>query len=206
MMSTEQKTTQITQPGTAKSVPVEIAQEYLAAGLSVLPASRQKKHPVLKAWTEYQTRLPEEQEVKKWFSTRRDALCVVCGKVSGNLEVIDFDNHGELYDAWKTFVPEELLSRLVIERSQSGGFHVTYRCENEICGNLKLAVGMRDDRRTTLIETRGEGRQTGLRRTQRQNDDAYRDARQRKRHPLCPLGRLCPGARRLAQAARHHRR
>ena len=157
MMTTEQKTTQITQPGTAKSVPEEIAQEYLAAGLSVLPASRRKKHPVLKTWTEFQCRLPEEQEVKKWFSTRRDALCVVCGKVSGNLEVIDFDNHGELYDAWKASVPEELLSRLVVERSQSGGFHVTYRCEDEICGNLKLAVGMRDDKRATLIETRGEG-------------------------------------------------
>lgn len=151
------KTTQITQPGTAQSVTAEIAQEYLAAGLSVLPASRQKKHPVLKTWTEYQSRLPEEQEVKKWFSTRRDALCVVCGKVSGNLEVIDFDNHGELYDAWKTSVPEELLSRLVVERSQLGGFRVTYRCEDVICGNLKLAVGMRDDRRTTLIETSGEG-------------------------------------------------
>ena len=157
MMSTEQKTTQITQPGTAKSVPVEIAQEYLAAGLSVLPASRQKKHPVLKAWTEYQTRLPEEQEVKKWFSTRRDALCVVCGKVSGNLEVIDFDNHGELYDAWKTSVPEELLSRLVIERSQSGGYHVIYQCEKDVAKGDKLASGERNGRTTTLIETRGKG-------------------------------------------------
>ncbi|MBQ7652228.1 MAG: DUF3987 domain-containing protein [Victivallales bacterium] len=157
MMTTEQKTTQITQPGTASAVPEKIAQEYLAAGLSVLPASRRNKHPVLKTWTEFQGRLPTEKEVDSWFRASDDAVCIVCGKVSGNLECIDFDSHGELFPKWAEALPQELFDRLVIERTPSGGFHVSYRCADEICGNIKLAVGMRDGKRTTLIETRGEG-------------------------------------------------
>ncbi len=74
----------------------------------------------------------------------------------------------------------ELAGRLVIERSPSGGFHVAYRCEEPVCGSIKLAQrrqvvpdgspvvisGKEYKPRTqdgewfvilTLIETRGEG-------------------------------------------------
>jgi hypothetical protein len=85
------------------------------------------------------------------------AVCVVCGAVSGNLEAIDFDNHGELFAKWAEALPQELFDRLVIERTPSGGFHASYRCAAPVGGNLKLATGMRDGKRTTLIETRGEG-------------------------------------------------
>jgi hypothetical protein len=131
--------------------------QYLAAGLSVLPADRTAKHPSVASWKEFQGRLPTEQEVDSWFRASDDAVCVICGKVSGNLECIDFDNHGELFGKWAEALPQELYDHLVVERTPSGGFHVSYRCADEICGNIKLAVGMRDGKRTTLIETRGEG-------------------------------------------------
>lgn len=90
---------------------------YLRAGLSVLPANRAQKRPCLPRWSEFQARLPTEPEVCRWFANRSDAICIVCGKVSGNLEVIDFDNHGELFPKWKESIPGDLLAKLVIEQT-----------------------------------------------------------------------------------------
>ncbi|MEX2387672.1 MAG: hypothetical protein WD534_07330, partial [Phycisphaeraceae bacterium] len=39
----------------------------------------------------------------------------------------------------------------------SGGYHVIYRCQVPVCGNLKLAQRHDGDKVVTLIETRGEG-------------------------------------------------
>lgn len=71
---------------------------YQRAGLSVLPARLAEKRPALAGWKDYQSRLPTEAEVAAWFANRQDALCLVTGAVSGNLELIDFDNGGELFD------------------------------------------------------------------------------------------------------------
>ena len=132
------------------------ALNYLAAGLSVLPARKKEKCPVFK-WKEYQEHVPTEHAVKTWFADDHDAICIVCGKVSGNLEVIDFDNHGELFPKWKEAIPADLFGKLVVERTPSGGYHVAYRCANEVSPNLKLAQGKRDGRIVTLIETCGTG-------------------------------------------------
>ena len=135
----------------------ETAMRYLRSGLAVLPANKAQKRPCLPQWSEFQTRLPTEDEVRRWFAEPREAQCLVCGKVSGNLEVIDFDNHGELYFKWKDAIPVDLLARLVIEQTQSGGYHVAYRCQDEVCGNIRLAQGERNGKMMTLVETRGEG-------------------------------------------------
>jgi len=132
------------------------ADAYIAAGLCVLPARRTEKRPVI-AWKQYQDRLPTQAEIDVWFSNGPDAICILTGKISGNLEMIDFDNGGELFDAWSNLIPADLLPRLVIEETQSGGWHVIYRCETEICGNLKLAQRANGDKPITLIETRGQG-------------------------------------------------
>jgi len=123
-------------------ISVETAQAFLSAGLSVLPAVLEKKCPAVKQWKAYQERPPTESEVKAWFSNRHDALCVVTGKASGNLEMIDFDNGGELFGAWRELVEKNmpgLTGRLVVERSKSWGRHVVYRCETGVSRNMKLA-------------------------------------------------------------------
>ena len=139
------------------SIKTNTALEYLKAGLSVLPAEREKKYPAVGSWKTWQTRLPTEIEVKAWFSNSHDAVCIVCGDVSGNLEILDFDHHGEMFPKWKASVPAALFGKLVVEQTPSGGYHVVYRCSNKICGNLKLAQGKRDGKLVTLIETRGNG-------------------------------------------------
>ena len=138
-------------------ISTEIAKKYLTAGLSVLPAVRERKFPAVGKWKTWQERLPTEIEVEAWFANKHDAVCIVCGEVSGNLEVIDFDNHGELFPKWKESILGELLAKHVIEQTPSGGYLVSYRCKEPICCNIKLAQGERDGKMVTLIETRGNG-------------------------------------------------
>jgi len=130
---------------------------YRAADLCVLPALRAEKRPVGR-WKQFQKRLPTETELEAWLANEPDAICILCGKASGNVEIIDFDAGGELFSAWQERLPADMRAKLVIERTPSGGYHAIYRCENAICGNLKLAQRRRDDGHlVTLIETRGEG-------------------------------------------------
>ena len=138
-------------------ITVETAMSYLAAGLSVLPAIRAEKRPAVGAWKTWSARLPSEYEVKAWFGNHPDGACIVAGAVSGNLECMDFDNHGELFEGWKAKVDPALFARLVVETTPSGGYHVLYRSAAKIEGNLKLARGERSAKLATLIETRGEG-------------------------------------------------
>ncbi|MFA5291920.1 MAG: bifunctional DNA primase/polymerase [Phycisphaerae bacterium] len=162
----------------------DISLTYLQAGLSVLPANVQLKFAALSQWKQYQQRLPYDTELQSWFSNGHSGVCIVAGKVSGNLEMIDFDLEGQAYPQWYDIVEKEspgLVDRLVIEKSQSGGRHVIYRCQSEVCGNTKLAqqkvilptedevkiCGKKYKPRKdkdgnwfvilTLIETRGEG-------------------------------------------------
>ncbi len=133
------------------------ASAYLASGLCVLPAIRAEKRPAVGQWKRYRERLPTEAELKAWFANGPDALCIICGRVSGNAEMIDFDVGGELYEAWSKRIPPDLLARLAVESTQRGGRHVFYRCEAPVCGNMKLAQRRDNDKTITLIETRGEG-------------------------------------------------
>lgn len=171
-------------PGVSTALEAAIPLAYQSAGLSVLPARLPGKRPALGAWKDYQTRLPTTVEVGAWFANPHSACCLICGPVSGNLEMLDFDCAGEAFAAWSELVTAEapgLLDRLVIETSPSGGWHVAYRCAEPVCGNFKIAERREDvagpqeierfgktyrprqDRDghwhvvLTLIETRGDG-------------------------------------------------
>jgi hypothetical protein len=160
------------------------ARAYVAHGMSVIPCRRvgTEKRPLV-AWSEYTRRLPSEEELNGWFADSAMSIGVVCGSVSGNLEVIDFDCRGEDFDRWIVEVEREcptLVGRLVFQRTPSGGVHVLYRTEEPVPGSVKLArkmlvsdepfveaygkrvattVGSDGTRfgRITSIETRGEG-------------------------------------------------
>jgi len=162
------------------------AQACVAAGLCALPAVRddEGKRVALSAWKVYQERLPTGEELRAWFGRRHSSLCIVCGAVSGNLEMIDFDLGGEAFSAWRGAVDAAcpgLAARVVVESTPSGGRHVVYRCSGPVSGNTKLAsrrieadgpdelvVGGKTHKPrqdsagrwhvvVTLIETRGEG-------------------------------------------------
>lgn len=161
---------------------VGAALKYRESGLSLVPTGKNKIP--LKSWKDRQHEIPSEESVKSDFSKPGTCIGILTGKVSGNLETIDFDFKAEKFGLWKELVDKDapgLIDRLVIQKTQSGGCHVTYRCqEAQIPGNTKLASGwiqVQDDHEFKInnkkfkpvkrngnyyinpvyIETRGEG-------------------------------------------------
>ena len=136
------------------------AKEYLKAQLSVIP-TKEDKRPALPSWKTYQSQRLKEEEVEGLFTGANvTGLAIICGAISGGLEVIDVDTKhdttGSLWDELRGLVEDnlpELYKRLVIAQTKSGGYHIYYRCSS-VAGNLKLATKLN---REVLIETRGEG-------------------------------------------------
>ena len=134
--------------------------EYLKAQLSVIP-TKEDKLPALPTWKPYQSQKLKEGEVEALFSGANvKGLAIICGAISGGLEVIDVDTKHDttntLWDELRSLIEDnlpEIYKRLVIAQTKSGGYHIYYRCSS-IAGNLKLSTKLN---REVLIETRGEG-------------------------------------------------
>lgn len=138
------------------------------SGISVIPV-RANKLPI-GSWKQNQIELIDPAKNENF--TDADGYGIVCGKVSGNIECIDIDTKydltGTLFNDYKKLIHEnapELLKKLVVQQTPTGGYHFIYKCKT-IAGNLKLAQrpcipseleqGQKQGRRV-LVETRGEG-------------------------------------------------
>ena len=150
---------------------------YSAAGLSVLPLVLPQKKPTgISSWKHLQHTIASPEEIKRWFSTPNVQVGIICGKVSGNLEGIDFDEKynldpESLFMRFKAIIDPlapGLIDRLVIEQTVSKGYHLLYNCD-KIEPNQKLAMRLatKGEIETalakgetagplTLIETRGD--------------------------------------------------
>lgn len=118
------------------------AREYLRYGLSVIPMNKDKTP--LSTWAEYQTKPLEATTVDKVF-TGAKGIGIICGAVSGDLEVIDvdckYDITGSLWEDYSTLLQENLpetYGKLVIATTVHNGYHIYYKCK-ELGGNVKLA-------------------------------------------------------------------
>lgn len=138
---------------------------FYDAGYSILPCDPQHKKPRIKSWK------PLLESINRNTSFRvDDSIGLICGKVSGNIEIIDFDLKyditGSLYSNFCEMVDAhnpDLISKLVIQKSKNGGYHFLYKCAT-VLKNQKLAkrpatieeqkIG---EKEKVLIETRGEG-------------------------------------------------
>lgn len=137
----------------------ETAKKYIDAGLSCLPTDNSKM-PATAAWKDV------EVNINEFISF---GIAIKCGKASGNIECIDFDNHfGDAKEVISEFMSiegvKEIFNKysLPVQSTTSGGFHLIYRC-SVVEGNKKLARRPKKDEKTgklkadILIETRGEG-------------------------------------------------
>lgn len=106
----------------------DAALQYLKLGFSVIPIQKGEKKPEGDTWKEFQTRIASKEEVNKWFSNTDHQLAIVCGKVSGNLFVIDFDGEGwnELCEEFLNKFPEFVAGRAV--RTGSNKLHLWGMC------------------------------------------------------------------------------
>jgi hypothetical protein len=144
------------------------ATTYTNKGISVIPTDAQKRSIV--SWKEYQKRIATAPELERLFSHHKcQGIAVICGAVSGNLEVIDVDcKYGVKWEDYADKIisaDPQLYERLMIIKTKSDGYHIYYRCE-VIEGNQKLAERPATDdelhdnpnvKQCVLIETRGEG-------------------------------------------------
>jgi hypothetical protein len=143
------------------------AERYIRGGLSIIAVDDQKK--AVAPWKAFTTDLPTLIAIEEMIKKGGTGLAVICGPVSGGLEVLDFDLKysidPDLYDKWRAMIPLDILYRLRIIKTRSAGFHVYYRCE-VVDGNKKLAqrpataeeIALNPhDKVKVLIETRGHG-------------------------------------------------
>jgi hypothetical protein len=159
----------------------EAALAYRAAGFSFIPvAPTSAKVPYFKllprvrdpqsgrrrcTWRPFAERLPTEAQIERWFHPRYGhyaGLAIVCGAVSGGLEVVDFDCL-KTFKAWReslTHGDAVWYSKIVWVRSPRPGRHGYFR--SDCCGgSQKLAVRQEPGREvpprvTTLAEVKGE--------------------------------------------------
>lgn len=144
---------------------IEMAGKYLEAGFHVIPDHPELKHPAQKGWQTYKYTIEElTEKINQGWNIG----------IAG-IEGIDIDNIGnptadEIIKEWVKLIDKScpgLVSRLVVERSTHGGYHIPFRCD-VIEGSLKLAKRLptEDELKEnptcvslTLIETRGDGGQ-----------------------------------------------
>ena len=130
----------------------EIAKKYIGLGLNPLPIHPKEKFPMNE---EHNTVPITLQDIEHYPF---EAIGVSTGILSGGLEAIDFDlknaaDPEAIMTVFKSKVPLETLKKLVVQRTQSGGYHFIYRCE-DVSSSKKLA---KNPKGLAIIETRGEG-------------------------------------------------
>ena len=132
----------------------ETAKLYLSYGLNPVPVHSESKEPARK---DHSSTKFTEQEIDTYDFKHLD-IGVSTGSISGGLEAIDFDlknaeDPDVVMKVFKSKVPADLLKRLVVQQTISGGFHMIYRCE-DIQSSRKLAKSAEGK---AVIETRGQG-------------------------------------------------
>jgi len=113
---------------------------YRAHGWCVIPVPFGRKAPIIQ-WRTYQRRKSTPAELQTWFGGRESNLAVVCGKISGNLVVLDFDDVAVYH---KFFNTEKIESGTLVVRTGSGKRHVYFRALDPVPSfkipQLKLEV------------------------------------------------------------------
>ena len=118
------------------------ALRLIDAGLSVLPIAVDGTKMPTVAWKQFQTRRMTEAEARHVFR-ENVGLAILGGGVSGNLECLDFDLPG-LYEQFEEHADDngagDLVRRLPLVETPTGGAHLRYRCEGPVEGNQKIAM------------------------------------------------------------------
>lgn len=145
---------------------LDAARRYTSSGLSVIPIRLGgNKDPACESWEPFSDKIATDAELVSMFS-RRVGIGIISGKVSGGLEILDFDKPG-IFEEWLSAVlaidpdAKDIIDTLPKVSTPAFGFHLFYRCA-EIGGNQKLAkarvpfMDCTGKSKTTMIETRGE--------------------------------------------------
>jgi hypothetical protein len=142
--------------------------DYLKSGINCIAVDGNKR--AIRPWKKYQTQMITEAEFESQMAdAKAKGVAVICGKISGNLGILDidakYDLSGSLWSDFLDLLPDYLKPKLYIVETKNNGYHIYYFCE-ALNGNTKLAQRYTTDqeRKDTphdkvrvLIETREEG-------------------------------------------------
>lgn len=133
-------------------------------GISIVPVHAGEKRPALSHWKQYQSECATIEQIIDWYTSNPGwGLGIVCGKVSGNLEMLELEGRAADLESEIAALAEasglgDLFSRVCYtgwsETTPSGGVHYYYRLEGDVPGNTRLA---QTTDREVMAETRGEG-------------------------------------------------
>ena len=108
---------------------LESALELWRSGFSVIPIQPGGKRPLV-PWTEYQSRRPTEEEIRRWWQQYPNAnIGIVTGKVSG-IVVIDLDPDKD-DDESGAGIYEQAPTDFIAKTGR-GGYHFYYRYPEDV--------------------------------------------------------------------------
>lgn len=132
-----------------------IALKYSENGFSVIPVTT-RKTPTLRDWKKFQDRPMTSEEVKFHFQDAYGiALLMGTQKALYTLDIdLKYDLSGDVYERFLSLIPQSILNKLYIQKTQSGGYHMIFTCPYIQEGNLKLASRLTtaDEKHKTYME------------------------------------------------------
>lgn len=159
----------IHQPPHGPNLMLDAALDAYDAGLCVVRAKVDGTKAPMGEWKQLQASRPTREQTAAWFADQHPGMGVLCGRVSGGLEMLELEGRAVTDGMWDRYEAAceaaglgGVLQRIVqgySEHTPSDGLHLLYRCPTPK-GNTKLA--QRPDPtvphgRLALLETRGEG-------------------------------------------------
>src|SRR4051794_16183295 len=104
------------------------------AGLCVVPTLVDGTKAPAGKWKQWQTERPPRGQVERWYANGHPGLGVLCGKVSGGLEMLELEGRAVDDGMWDTFLARcdqaglsELIDRIIDgygEKTPSSGVHL----------------------------------------------------------------------------------
>jgi len=119
------------------------AKKLVDKGFSVIPIKAKDKAPAIQSWKEYQNRMPTEEELHVWFDPGDKNVGIICGRVSGGLVVVDFDDPAILDFLVDGGIDKFREKTLVVRTNK--GYHVFFKVpvnllQNRRFDNLKIDI------------------------------------------------------------------
>lgn len=133
---------------------IDLVKQYLSAGFSVIPIRADGSKAPVRAWSQFQRRRADEGELKNLFP-EGCGVAIVCGQISGGVEVFDFDapHSFDLFMEDLEASGGHLEGWPIVKTPKGFGRHIYVRRVAAGEGR-KLA---RNEVGETIIEIRGEG-------------------------------------------------
>lgn len=122
---------------------------------SIVPIVSEKAS--FKGWDKYTKEAPSEYQISCWATGSFIGWGLIAGY--GDIHVLDFDTKNLPEEKRNSFntkilngIPEELQTKLVVQKSASGGFHFIYKCKNPVQKEILIK---NPDSQRPVIETIG---------------------------------------------------